>query len=129
MITSVAFSQPMDIVINGRVTDEKNGPMPKVSVIVKASKAGVTTDDNGTFRINIPSLPVKLTISHTNYTDQEIEVTDTKEVIIRMEPAGSMLEGVVLTSKGIPTRIKGRTFFSRVNRYWANSSFTHYLCL
>jgi outer membrane receptor protein involved in Fe transport len=114
MITSGAFSQPMDIVINGKVTNEKNEPMPKVTVIVKNSKAGVATDDNGTFRINIPSLPVMLTISHTNYTNREIEVTDTKEVVIRMEPAGSMLEGVVLTSKGIPTRIKDAPFSAEI---------------
>ena len=84
--------------------------MPKVSVIVKTSKAGVTTDDNGSFRLNIPSLPVMLVISHTNYSNQEIEVTDTKDVFIRMEPVGSVLEGVVLTSKGIPTRIKDAPF-------------------
>jgi len=100
----------MDLVINGKITDEKNAPISKVSVVIKNSKTGVTTDDNGSFRLSIPSLPAKLRLSHINYHDQEIEVTDTKEIAIKMEPSGTVMEGVVLTSKGIPTRIKDAPF-------------------
>jgi hypothetical protein len=58
-----------------RLPDEKNAPISKASVIVKNSKTGVTTDENGSFRLSIPSLPALLRISHINYNDQEIEVT------------------------------------------------------
>ncbi len=110
LTTSIVFSQPMSVVINGKVIGENNMPLANVSIAAKNTKAGVTTDDNGSFRINIPSLPVRLIISHINYTDQEIEVSDTKEVFIRMEPDGTVMEGVVLPPKGIPTKIKDAPF-------------------
>src|SRR5687767_12416475 len=109
-LSPAIFSQPQKITLRGKLTDDKNSPVADASVMVKNAANGTTTDTNGDFQLAVSSLPVMLLVSHANYNGQEIEVADTKEVFIRMEPAGTVLEGVVLSSKGIPTRIKDAPF-------------------
>jgi hypothetical protein len=50
---AIAFAQ--SIPVKGRVTNEKSEPVSNISVLLKGSKSGVTTDNNGNFSITVPN--------------------------------------------------------------------------
>ena len=41
--------------LTGKVTDNTGAPLPGVSVLVKGSKKGVSTNETGTFSITVPN--------------------------------------------------------------------------
>ncbi len=48
------LSQPVDITVSGRLTDESDTPLPGVNVLVKGSTVGTTTDADGRYTLNVP---------------------------------------------------------------------------
>ena len=66
---------PPPIEIKGRVTDADGNPMEGVSVIVKGTLSGVTTDANGNYTISVPENSSKvLVFSFVGMKNQEISV-------------------------------------------------------
>lgn len=49
LFSTTAFSQSKKI--NGKVVDESGNPIPKVSVLIRRSRTGTSTDANGMFTI------------------------------------------------------------------------------
>lgn len=112
LITTLLFAftsslLAQDIPITGTVRNGATGEaIHSASVTMKGSLiSGVITDAAGHFRIAVSSLPVTLLISHTTFDKQEVVVNNANEVAVNLTPGPVLLEGVVLTSKGIPTRI------------------------
>lgn len=69
-------------VIRGKVLDGSTGePMFSTSVINTATGQGVTTDFDGLFRLEVPSLPVQLQVSFIGYTPKTITVSNTSSKI------------------------------------------------
>ena len=64
-----------DITVKGRITNESGEPVARASVLVKGSSAGVNTNDNGSFEINVPSNGT-LVISSVGYAQREIKVNE-----------------------------------------------------
>jgi hypothetical protein len=61
--------------IAGRISDEKNEPLANVSVILKGTKEGTTTDSKGGYSIKIPDAGnTILVFSFIGYENQEISV-------------------------------------------------------
>lgn len=90
--------------ITGRVTDATSGsPLEGVSVKVKSSKAGTTTNKDGVFSIQA-SPPDVLVFSYVGYTDQEISVSAQTSIDVKLVAAITEL-GQVVT---IGTRTGGR---------------------
>ncbi len=58
----------------GRVVNEKGEPVAGVSVIVKETKQGVTTDDNGFFTLKDVSNNATVIFSGTNIETQEVKL-------------------------------------------------------
>lgn len=63
-----------DIVVQGKVVDEQNAPIPGVSVLVKGSLMGTTTDTEGNYSIKVRSQDDVLVFSFIGYATQEIPV-------------------------------------------------------
>ena len=107
-----AFSQTKTAVsINGKVMDNSSGEgVANVSVRIKNNSTGVSTDASGNFRISIPALPATLIITHSTYEQTEFVINNTDEINIRLTYSLVSLEGVLLASKGIPTRIMDAAF-------------------
>jgi hypothetical protein len=68
--SSISFSQEL----KGKVTDPKGSPMPDVSVLVKGTTTGVTTDANGDFAIKVPGPKSVVVISSVGFQTQEFTV-------------------------------------------------------
>ena len=78
LITAFNYSAFSQAVIKGQVKDAVSGePLIQASILVKGTAAGMVTDFDGNFELEVKQpLPVTLIISYVGYTETEIEVTD-----------------------------------------------------
>lgn len=93
------FAQDREI--TGVVTSEDDGlSIPGVSVIVKGTTLGTTTNFDGKYSLNVPSGENTLIFSFVGMTMQEIEITSTTiNVVMESETIG--MDEVVVTALGI----------------------------
>ncbi|HUC80077.1 MAG TPA: carboxypeptidase-like regulatory domain-containing protein, partial [Flavisolibacter sp.] len=82
--------------ITGRVTSgNDNQPLPGVSVTIKGTNVGTTTDANGAFTISAPT-GATLMFSSVSYTPQEVVVGESSTINVTMGGATSNLNEVVV---------------------------------
>jgi TonB-linked SusC/RagA family outer membrane protein len=86
--------------ISGKVTDETGQPIVGASILVKGTKIGATTDANGAFSLTA-SAGSTLVISYIGYISREININDSKNYAIILQPALTALTDVVVTALGI----------------------------
>ena len=106
-LLSVLFCLPVlaqDVSVNGRVTssDDNNG-LPGVSVSVKGTARGTTTDAQGNYKINAPATS-RLVFSFVGYAGQEVAVGNQSTITIQLVPDVSNLDEVIVTSFGTAKR-------------------------
>lgn len=90
-----------DVQVKGKVTDKSTGqPLAGVSIQIKGSKAGTSTDANGEYAINVPNDAV-LIITSIGYERAEIPVNGQTELNISLVPSVTGLNNVVITALGI----------------------------
>ncbi|MFD1771979.1 SusC/RagA family TonB-linked outer membrane protein [Sphingobacterium suaedae] len=82
--------------ITGKVLDHNGAPVPGATVLVKGTKAGVKTDENGVFNINVPELNSVIVVSYVGYKVQEINVGGKSNITIHLEPLDAIDEVVVV---------------------------------
>ncbi|MGI4760396.1 MAG: SusC/RagA family TonB-linked outer membrane protein [Janthinobacterium lividum] len=81
--------------ITGRVTDTKGEGLPGVTVLVKGSTTGATTDANGNFTIDAPA-NATLVISSIGYTSQEIALAGRTIINVSLTDNEQALSEVVV---------------------------------
>ncbi|WP_276484947.1 SusC/RagA family TonB-linked outer membrane protein [Paraflavitalea pollutisoli] len=85
--------------LTGRITDITGSPVAFASVVVKSSKVGTTSDENGGFKINVASGDV-LVVTAVGMKPAEYTVGSGDMAAIRVERVSAMDE-VVVTAMGI----------------------------
>jgi TonB-linked SusC/RagA family outer membrane protein len=98
--TVAVFAQ---VTIKGKVTDVKDGaPLSGASVKVKGSRAGVSTNADGSFSIDIPKADAVLETSLVGYTAQNVTVNASSGALaIKLAQDTKGLTEVVVTAFGI----------------------------
>lgn len=86
--------------ITGRVTDATGSPVAGVSVIVKGTKTGTTTDGTGNFKIQAKS-GATLVISGASYNSVEVKATPGAALNVTLSEKKEELTEVVVTAQGI----------------------------
>ena len=86
-------------VVKGKVTNETGASLEGVSVVLKGTQFGTTTDKNGNYSINIPDNGV-LIFSIVDFTPFEIEVGQKASVDVKLKAAQNELEQVVVVGYG-----------------------------
>ncbi len=86
-------------VITGKVTGEAGSPLPGVSVQIKGTTRGTTTNDQGTFSIEAASTET-LVFSYIGYTSQELIVGNNTNINVALISAGQDLQQVVVVGYG-----------------------------
>ena len=66
--------------VTGKVTDDKNYPLPNVTVQVKGTNTGTVTRDDGTFSITVPTNARTLVFSFADMTTEESDITSSGEI-------------------------------------------------
>ncbi|QJW88627.1 TonB-dependent receptor [Spirosoma taeanense] len=93
-----------DIAVSGRVTSSDDGSaLPGVSVQVKGTNRGTTTDANGTYRVNVPANG-RLVFSFIGFTSQEVAVGNRSTVNIAMTGDAQQLSEIVVIGYGTQSR-------------------------
>ena len=89
-----------EITVSGRVTDEKGEGLPGVSVVVKGTNQGTTTDGTGGFRISAPNANSTLVFSFVGYGPKEIVVGTQTTLTVALTPDDQTLNEVVVVGYG-----------------------------
>jgi len=101
-----------DRAVAGRIIDAKGAPVQGVSVVVKQTNAGTSTDADGRFRLNVPANGILL-ISSTGYKSQSIKPdAGAADLQIKLEEDIARLDEVVVT--GLSTTVKRRNLANSV---------------
>jgi TonB-linked SusC/RagA family outer membrane protein len=83
--------------VAGVVKDAKGNPVPGVSIRVKGSTVGTTTDEKGEYKINVPSNQSVLEFSSVGYLDKsEVVGSNPMHNITLSEKANDLNEVVVI---------------------------------
>lgn len=86
--------------VSGRVTGSNDSsPLPGVSILVKGTNAGTTTDGEGTFKLTVPTNAV-LVFSFVGYTPKEVIVENQTALNISLELDNRQLSEVVVVGYG-----------------------------
>lgn len=88
-------------VVKGKVTDEKDGsPLTGVSVTVKGTNFGTTTDKDGAFTITLPTGAKTLVLSYINFTSQEVSIGNQSIFSIALASEEKTISEVVVIGYG-----------------------------
>jgi TonB-linked SusC/RagA family outer membrane protein len=90
----VAFGQ--DRKVAGTVSDAKGGGIPGVSVVIKGTTTGTTTDVNGAFSLNVKG-NADLVVSSVGYKTVNVSLGNRSSVAITLEDDVSQLNEVIVT--------------------------------
>ena len=95
------FAQAQDITVSGTVTSADDGlPLPGVSVVVKGTVQGTSTDLDGNYSITVRTGQVLLFTS-IGFKDQEFTVSGGGRINAVMETDAVMLDEVVAIGYGV----------------------------
>ena len=86
--------------VKGRVTDEKKQPLPGVSVLIKGTTTGTTTDPDGQFTLT--ASPTNALVFHfVGSISQEVTVGSQQNLLVALQPDVQQLNEVVVTALGV----------------------------
>ncbi|MFT3823532.1 MAG: SusC/RagA family TonB-linked outer membrane protein [Chitinophagaceae bacterium] len=91
-------------IVKGKITDESGKPVAGASVVVKGTKRGSVTGNDGDFEFDAGNENVTLVISCIGYATREIKVKAGEPVKVALVAVNTNLQDMVVT--GISTRRK-----------------------
>jgi len=88
--------------ITGQITSQQDGSfLPSVSVVVKGMSKGTSTDKQGKFQIVVPATATTLVFSNVGFVAQEVSITESPIINIKLVESSSTLDNVIVTAAGI----------------------------
>lgn len=99
----LAHTKRQDSIINGQVTDETGTPLPGVTVSIKGTPKGTTTNPDGNYRIAIPS-KATLLFRNVGYIPQEVSAEGKTTLNIQLKTDTKGLNEVVVVGYGTQKR-------------------------
>ncbi|MDZ4148827.1 MAG: TonB-dependent receptor [Flavobacteriaceae bacterium] len=97
----ITFAQQL---VSGKVLDKNtNAPIPGVTILVKGTTNGTTTDFDGNFGLSVPNTNAILVISYIGFATQEIPA-NSQNVTIYLEETSLALDEIVLVGYGQTTK-------------------------
>ncbi len=92
-------------IVRGTVKDQGGNPLPGVTIVLKGTTLGTTTDINGNYNINVVDPQSVLIFSFIGYIDQEITVGSRTQIDVSLEEKIVGLEEVVVVGYGTQKKI------------------------
>ena len=94
----------MAIDVSGTVYDSKGLPLPGVTVMVKGTTTGVSTDLDGRFSLSVPSSESILMFTFIGFNTQEIQVGNQSTFTVTLTENLADLEEVLVVGYGVQKR-------------------------
>ena len=91
----------VDNTIKGTIIDEKGEKLPGVSIVVKGTTRGTTTNSNGDYTISVLDNKATLVFSFVGYESQEVIVGNRTSLNLTLKLDNKALEEVVVVGYGV----------------------------
>ncbi len=90
--------------VTGKVSaSDDNSPLPGVSVLLKGSNTGASTDASGSYSIAVPAAGGTLVFSSVGFATQNVEIGSKTVVNVTLATDARQLSEVVVTGVGVAT--------------------------
>ncbi|MGV3556658.1 SusC/RagA family TonB-linked outer membrane protein [Larkinella arboricola] len=99
--------------VSGKVVDSQGSALPGVSILVKGTTTGTTTNPDGTFQLQVPTTANILVFSYVGFTSQEVTLNGRSSVQVTLQEDNKTLNEVVVVGYG------------SLNRKEVSSAITH----
>ncbi len=100
-----AYAQ--QITLKGKVTDEKQMPLPGVNILIKGTTTGTVTDMDGNFSLKVQALPVTLVFSFIGYEKTEKKISSAKgNISVMLKPTTESLDDIVVVASKTKERLR-----------------------
>gem|GEM_PF-34312 len=104
---AAAVPQQSPMLIKGIVTDEKGTPLTGVTIRIKGTSLGTSTDANGRFQLSVPANSTKILVfTYIGTEVQEVQVTNEDPLVIHLKQKTTFQQEVVVTAYGIKRQPK-----------------------
>lgn len=100
LIIDLLVQPPVDKTVTGKVTDENGAELPGVSVLVKGTLLGTTSDQDGRYSISVPEGSAILVFSYVGYTSEEMVIGNQTTINLSLSPDTKALNEVVVVGYG-----------------------------
>jgi len=97
-----SFAQ--DRKVSGKVSGTDSQGIPGVSILVKGTNTGATTDVNGSFSVTVKSDAAVLNISAVGYKSQSITVGSQSSINVTLAEDNSQLDEVIVTGYSVTNK-------------------------
>jgi len=104
-----------DIQVKGKVIDEKGESLPGVSVVVKGTTQGTSTDMSGSYQVPVPDQSSVLIFSFVGYISQEVAVGSRTMLDVTLKVDEKALEEVVVVGFGEQKKVSVTGAVSSIN--------------
>lgn len=105
---------PVDSEKQGKVTDNNNQPLEGVSLILKGTNKGTTSDKNGNFKITIPDNAI-LVVSYVGHISREVKIGKETFLNISLESMPNEMEQIVVVGYGTQRKREVTGSISRIS--------------
>lgn len=96
----VAYRVPADVLVTGKVTDEKDQPLVGVAITVKGTDRGTITDAAGNFKIAVKNTSDVLVFKSLGYNVQEVPASGAMPLTVKLTAETNSLNDVVVIGYG-----------------------------
>lgn len=93
-----------EIIVTGQVLDDSGAPVAGVSVIVKGTSMGTTSDANGNFKITAPNANAVLVFTAIGFEDLEQPLKGSTELHVVLKESQKVMDQVVVIGYGTATK-------------------------
>ena len=106
LTTGEVAAMKADLPITGRITGPNGAPLGNVSVSLKGTSIGTTTNDQGYFTLNIPDGNANgiLVVSSVGYKQLEVPIAGRRELLLELSSDSKDLGEVVVVGYGTQRR-------------------------
>jgi len=102
-----AWAQPGGTEISGRVVDEKGSGLPGVTIIVKGTTAGTSSESDGRYTLKVPDGTTMLVFSSVAFAAQTVNIDGRRQINVTLKEDVRSLDDVVVVGYG--TQKKSQT--------------------
>jgi TonB-linked SusC/RagA family outer membrane protein len=97
----IFYAAAQNKTVTGTVTSEQGSPLANVSVVVKGTTTGTSTNADGFFSISVPPNRNTLVFSYVNMLTKEVNINNQTSLTVRLQANNSNMQEVVVTALGI----------------------------
>lgn len=104
LLSVLSFSQQKFAYVSGKVLDDNENPLPKVSIVILGQTKGISTNDSGYFKLKVPAdkafaLVFTYTGKKTEQKNFLLNENEEETITIRMEKGATTLPEVILSDQ------------------------------